>query len=366
MTVVVIRLGAMGDILRTLPPVRLLRQGIPRARLLWAVEDGWTALLEGHRDLDGVIRVPRRTWRRLGRAPIHWPSLWGSIRDFRRELRGMGSSLALDFHGNLRSGLICRWTGAPVRIGYTGHQQKEGNHWFTTHRVASGERRTPRMERNLDLVRALGLPDGPLPDGGLPLVEAGTDRANRLLRDLVPEAPAFAVVSPGASRAQAYKKPPVELLAAACRLAARRGLKPLVVYGPGEEEDARRVVTDTGESLLAPPTDLATLAALLRRARLFIGGDSGPMHMACAVGCPVLALYGPTDPRVNRPWGVTHRAVSPAGRDYTGIKRIDRSAGGFSGLTTTDVEVALSDLLEELAARGGANPGDGAGSGAGR
>jgi heptosyltransferase-1 len=98
-------------------------------------------------------------------------------------------------------------------------------------------------------------------------------------------------------------------------------------------------------AVLAPPTDLAVLAALIERARLFVGGDSGPLHLACALGCPVVAIYGPTDPRVNRPWGVPSRVVHPPERRYSGIKRIDRVSGGFEGLDPARVEVAVQELL---------------------
>lgn len=346
LTVAVIRLGAMGDILRTLPPVRLLRRALPEARIHWVLDEHWSVLLDGHPDLDGLVTLPRKSWDGIPRGPAGWPRLAGALREARRRLRAPRAHLALDFHGNLRSGIACRLTGAPVRVGYEGHQQKEGNRWFTTHRVASGERRVPRVERNLDLIRFLGVEDRPLPGGGLALVRRGEPGVERALEKAGLSAGRYAVVSPGASAAQSYKKPPPELLAAACHELGAGGLTCLVVHGPGEENDARRTVEAAGEcSRLAPPTDLPTLAALLHRATLFVGGDSGPLHLACAVGCPVLGLYGPTDPEVNRPWGVPHRVVFPPGRVYTGIKRTDRAAGGFDGLDPARVRAAASDLL---------------------
>ena len=156
------------------------------------------------------------------------------------------------------------------------------------------------------------------------------------------------MISPGASRAQAHKKPPASLLSAASRRLARDGVASLVVWGPGEEQDATRVTDEpASEAKLAPPTDLPTLAALLARARLFVGGDSGPLHLACAVGCPVVGIYGPTDPVVNSPWGVPYRTVAPEDRSYTGIKRLDRRAGGFDGLHPTRIERSLTELLAE-------------------
>jgi ADP-heptose:LPS heptosyltransferase len=118
-----------------------------------------------------------------------------------------------------------------------------------------------------------------------------------------------------------------------------------VVWGPGEEADAAAVVRAAeGSAVLAPATDLAVLAALLSGARLFVGGDSGPLHLACAAGSPVLAIYGPTDPEVNRPWGVPYRVVHPAGASYRGVKRHDRGIG-FANVRSDDVERGVDALL---------------------
>jgi ADP-heptose:LPS heptosyltransferase len=351
LTVMVIRLGAMGDILRTIPPVRLLRAALPRARLVWIVDEQWGVLLDGHGDLDRVLTVPRRRWDGLARTPADWGLLLASVRDFKQSLRAEGAGLLIDFHGKLRSGLIAGWSRAPVRVGYSGHQQAEGNRLFCTHHVPSGDRRTPRMERNLSLIRALGIPDSPLPGAALPLAEAGGSAVEEVLAALPESRAGLAVLSPGASVSQAYKKPPAALLAAACRSLERRGVLPLVVWGPGEEEDARAVVDRArGTAVLAPPTRLPALAALLSRSRIFVGGDTGPLHMACAVGCPVVGIYGPTDPVVNQPWGVRFRTVFPTDRRYTGIKRIDREAGGFEGIEIGQVEQAVDRILDEPAA----------------
>ncbi len=349
LTILVVRLGALGDILRTLPAVRLIRRGLPRSSIWWVVDDRWQVALADHPDLSGLVTWPRRAWARQLPSPMRWPAIVASARAVVGELRALRPDLVLDFHGNARSGLIGRLSGAAVRVGYAGHQAKEGNRWFSTHRVPAGARRTPRLERNLELVRALGLPDGPPPVGPLPLARAGRAAADRIVAESCGSAQAIAVVNPGSSAAQTYKRPPAALLAVAATRLAERGAVPLVVWGPGEEPAARRVVElSGGAARLAPATDLPTLAALLERARLYVGGDSGPLHLACAVGCPALALYGATDPVVNGPWGVACRAVFPEGRRYTGVKRLDRRAGDFEGISGPQVCAALDALLAEL------------------
>jgi 3-deoxy-D-manno-octulosonic-acid transferase/heptosyltransferase-1 len=343
----------LGDVVRTVPAVRIVARAWPEARIAWAVDVAWRVVLDDHPDVDLVVDIPRREWGRAFGRPADWPRFLRSVLERVGVVRRLAPALALDFHGDLRSGLIGRISGAAIRVGYDGHQQREGNRMFSTHRVPSGDRRTPRMERNLSLVRAVGLATDPLPRPDLPLVVRGRAEADAVLGAAGP-APGSgcAILAPGASRRQAYKKPPPELLAAACSTVERRGGTPLVVWGPGEEEDARRVVALAGPGTrLAPKTSLATLAALLDRARIFVGGDSGPMHVACAVGCPVVAIYGPTDPVVNQPWGVPSRVVAPRDRAYTGRKSEDRGRG-FHGLASEDVERAVAQLWDASGDRG--------------
>ena len=342
LTVLVLRFGALGDLFRTLPPVRLIRAALPRARLVWAVDDRWRVTIEGHPDLDEILALPR-----IDRGE-RWAAVVDSMRRWRAGLRAVGADLVLDFHGNLRSGVAGWLSSAPVRLGYAGHQQKEGNRCFTTHRVEPGSHRASRMERNLSMVRALGIACDPLPDSGLVFSDASVERARGIVRESVGVYCSYAVLSPGASLTQAYKRPPVPLLAAAIEALAERGIATLVVYGPGEEADAGRVIEAAPRgSRLAPPTDLRVLAALLRGARAFVGGDTGPLHLACAVGCPVVGIYGPTDPAVNSPWGVPHRIVFPARAAYTGVKKKDRRVGRFEEISPEQVAEAVRELISE-------------------
>ena len=345
LTILVVRLGAMGDIVRTLPAVRLVRFGVPDARIHWVAWEPWTKLLRAHPDLDSVIGLPRSELRSQMRTPLGWPSLAGTTSRLASSLRALGAGLVLDFHGDLRSGIVGRLSGAPVRLGYDGHQQKEGNRLFTTHRVSPGDRRTPRLERNLDLVRALGLPIRPVPDAGLEIPVDDQRAAAAVVAELAGGSGRYAILGPGASARQSYKKPPAALFAAAAERLAGLGITPIVASGPGEDEDAERVIAAAeGAARRAPATSLPTLAALLRGARVFVGGDTGPLHLACGVGCPVVGLYGPTDPLVNTPWNVRFAALSPPGRVYTGIKAKDRAAGGFDGLTPDMVAGAVAEI----------------------
>jgi ADP-heptose:LPS heptosyltransferase len=347
LAVLVLRLGAMGDIVRTLPAVRLVRSGLPDARIHWVAWESWAEILSDHPDLDGVVGVHRSELRALARSPLAWPSLVRATWAIGSQLRAIRAGLVLDFHGDFRTGLLGLISGAPVRLGYDGHQQKEGNRAFTTVRVPSGDRRTPRLQRNLDLVAALGLPVRPVPDAGIAIAPADLLAAQAIVRSLGAGDAAYAVLNPGASRRQSYKKPPAPLFAAAAHALAAHHVCPLVVCGPGEEADADlAVAASNGVARRAPATTLKSLAALIRGARVFVGGDSGPLHLACGVSCPVVGLYGPTDPVVNTPWGVPFVAVARPQSTHTGIKAKDRATEGFDGLDPDAVADAIHEILE--------------------
>lgn len=342
LTILVLRFGALGDILRTLPAVRSIRAALPGATVAWAMDERWSVVVRGHPDIDQILALPR-----VGRGGTP-PTALAWILRWRKTLRGTGADLVLDFHGNLRSGVAGWLSAAPVRLGHAGHQQKEGNRFFTTHRVAAGSRRVSRVTRNLALVRALGIVGDEVPEAGLVLDGVSAERARTIVRESVGGEGPYAVLSPGASRRQAYKRPPVRLLAEAVTAFDRRGIATLVVHGPGEGADAHRVVEAAPRgSRLAPPTDLRVLAALLGGARAFVGGDSGPLHLACALGCPVVGIYGPTDPVVNGPWGVPHRTVLPARAAYSGVKRKDRRLGRFDAIPSEAVASAVGELIDE-------------------
>ncbi len=346
--ILVIRLGAMGDILRTLPAVRSIRKALPDASIWWACDDRWSQVLESHPDLDGILPFPRARLDALT-GPVESFRKIGPVLAYRRQLRERKFTLSLDFHGNLRSGVVGRLAGAPLRVGFAGHQQKEGNRLLTNFHVPSRDRRMSRIDRNFLLAGSLGIPAPSSADAGLPLVPELDQAAEQVAAGLLPPGIGFAVISQGASLRQAYKRPPAGLLAAAAAELGNRGIGALVSWGPGEQDAAEKVVElSQGAAMALPAVDLPLLFHLIRRARLFIGGDSGPLHIACAVGTPVLGLYGPTDPEVNAPWVEPHETVFPAGRAYTGVKKIDRGLGGFQGLTREQVLNALGRLLERL------------------
>ena len=300
--VLVIRLGALGDVVRTRFAFAGVRGLYPRAKIDWLIEDRSAAGLVGLEGLDEIVIVPRRL------LDARHPSVaLRTLRAFVALLRERSYDLSIDFHGVFRAGFLSWSAAIPVRVGYGRPFAKEGSERLLTHRLRADPVHISRFERNAALVNYLG---GRVPDLPAPLA---LDDAALALPPL-PEF--FALIHPGTSPKTSYKRWDTERFAAVARqLYERAGLISLVAFGPvaGEQAAARAVVAEAaGAALLAPPTaSLAELLCLLRRAAVFVGCDSGPMHLASLVRTPVVAIFGPTDPIENGPFpGVPSRTVS--------------------------------------------------------
>jgi ADP-heptose:LPS heptosyltransferase len=291
--ILVVRLGAVGDVVRTRVAFAGIRALYPTARIEWLVEDRARRGLDGIVGLDDVVTVPRSKLSPVRAAPL--------LRQLVRELRSRRYDLAVDFHGILKSALLVRASGTSVRVGYGRGLAREWSHRFYTHRAVVEQTHLTRFARNDLLVRYLGghTPESPPPLDLSAEVEREIDGA------ALPVSPV--VIHPGTSEATLYKRWPADRYAAVARAIRETHAWPVVVtWGgvPGEREAAEAVVAAAeGAAVLAPPTPtVALLLALLRRARLFIGADSGPMHLAALAGRPLVVLYGPTDPLENAPF----------------------------------------------------------------
>lgn len=305
MRIGIIRLGSLGDIVHTLPALSVLRNRFPRGesgpggdRIEWMVESGNRTLLEGHPLLDAVHVLDTRSWRRLRRGaadPIR------ALRDIRRSR----FDVVVDFQGLLKSALLARWTGAGERIGFDSARCREpAAARFYTRRIAPPEGAEHVIEMNLSLLAPLGIEGNQPIEFPLGLREADGRRASAFFaeRGFSPEVPVVAL-HPGAG--WETKRWGVEKFAALGeRLSEETGARLLLFWGPGDEplaEALRQRLRAPAEVI--PPTSVREMAAFVGRCRLFIGGDTGPLHLAAAQGVPTLALLGPTTPARNGPLG---------------------------------------------------------------
>ncbi|MEW6443342.1 MAG: lipopolysaccharide heptosyltransferase I [bacterium] len=311
--ILLVRLSAVGDVINTLPALAALRQRLPRAHLAWLVEDGAASILEGHPLLDDLIVFERR---RLGRA-LKRISLWvrapEPILKLRRQLRRRRFDLLLDFHGNLRSGVLGSLAEAALRIGFGRRDSREGNFLFSDFHVSLAERRIHRVEKHLALLRPLGIRPG-APSYCLHVPQAARDFAADYVRARLqePHRP-LVVLHPGTSAFGAHKRWPAEHFARLAEgLVERVSAQVLVTHGPGEIELARQVAEQSRHQVLMPETaSLQELAALIERASAFVSADTGPMHLAAALKVPVVALFGPKDPVIYGPYGTASRVLLP-------------------------------------------------------
>ncbi len=305
--ILLIRLSAMGDVVRTLPALTCVRRAYPEAHIAWAVEEAASDILRDQPGLDETVVLPRR---RLARALLHLDEAPGALRAAGAALRALRESrfdLVLDFQGTIKTGLLARLTGAPRLVGFGRGHAREMSWIFYNERVTPQRRRLGRVERALALVSHLGASV----DGAAADIPERVEDAAFVARFLAalgagtgPESGPV-VVFPGTSRAQAYKRyPPARFAQAADLVSERTGAPIVVAWGPGEQEIAEEVGTAMrAPAAVAPPMTLGQLVSLIRRARVFIAGDTGPMHIAWTVGTPVVAIYGPTDPVLNQPGG---------------------------------------------------------------
>ncbi len=330
--ILIVRLSAVGDTIHGLPVLCALRDHLPRAELGWVVEGRAAGVLRGHPALDRLFVVPRRWLRK----PL---AVWR----LRRQLRTFGAQLVIDLQGLTKSAVAAWLSGAPKRIGMAQPDGRELSTWFNNTLVAPTA--THVVDRYLQLLGPLGI-EQPSVRFGLPPNEADDAAAARFIRDRGLGS-GFALINPGAGWAS-KRWPPERYAAVARHLGGRRHLPSIVVWA-GSEERAwadRIITTSAGMAHMAPPTSLGELAALARRAKLFLGSDTGPLHLAAAVGTPCVGLYGPVSAERNGPYGSQHIAIQRA--CLTGSSRSRRRASDetMRMISVSDVVTACDCLLE--------------------
>jgi len=347
----ILRLSAVGDVLRTLPAVKALKEHLPSSHITWVVEEPSRTLLESQPEIDRVILFPRKRWEEGIKSPKRMWRTIGEMTRFVSDLRREGYSAVLDFHGILKSGLLSFLSGSPRRIGFDRNSSKEGNFLFSNVKVSLPEKRISRFQRNLALLRGIGLEVNGIrhylhiPREDREYVESFFSGVSGPVRR-----PLIAI-HPGTSSKTPYKRWMADQYA---QLADRltRDLNGTVIFtwGPGEREWVEGIQQEMKEpSILGPQTETLTqLGEVFRRGDLYIGGDTGPMHVASLVGTPVVTIYGPTDPVVNEPFG-RHRKVRKAVGCNPCRKRSCKDLRCLKAVTVEDVFKAAREMLSETA-----------------
>jgi heptosyltransferase I len=333
MNILVVRLGALGDVVHTVPAVAALRSAFPEARIDWAVDARHAAFVELVTAVNRVI-------------PLEKPSLPAWV-DLVGRLRPSRYDAALDFQGLLKSAVLARASGARRVIGFSIWHLREKTARPFYSEVESQEQPQHVIQKNLRLLSTLNV--------RATAVEFPLTRVLSAARDTMVEEAAgrpIALINPGAAWPN-KRWPPAHYGEVAAFLRDVRGMLPFVLWGPDERALAQSVVdASSGAARLAPPTRIADVLELSRAASLLVSGDTGPLHIAAAAATPVVAIFGPTDPARNGPWSADDVVVSryaTCGCHYA--RRCRQTAWCLEDVDVAEVTAAIQQRLSSGARR---------------
>jgi heptosyltransferase-1 len=333
--VLIVKPSAIGDVVHALPVLKLLKDRWPAAKFSWLVTPACSGILDGHPLLHEVIRFDRKTYGR------NWwkPSGLGSLLQFAADLRSRRFDIAIDLQGLFRSGWLTFQSGAPVRIGLS--DAREMSTLFYTRRIAvpRGEN-VHAIDRYLRVAESLGAGRGAV---DFPFADTVGDHA--FIAERTPSR--YALMFPGTN--WPTKRWPVEKFSElAKQLRERFNLPSVVGGGPEEQELAGQI---PGTLNLAGKTTLNQLVALIRRAELVVSNDSGPMHIAAALGKPLVAPFGPTNPFRTGPY---ERLDSVIKLEIVCSPCYSRTCSHQSCLQNLDVAPVLEMAEEQMRTSGNA------------
>lgn len=341
MNILIIKLSAIGDVIHTLPALNALRRRFPEARITWLVESAAAALVQGHPALDRVLVSRRKQWvRGLFSSKTRGKSLREMVR-FLGELRDTRYDLIFDFHQLLKSGALAMLARSGRKIGFgPGLEHMEMSHLFLNERMPAVSMEHHALLRNLLLLDAVGIPAG-LVEYRIPVTPADRAAVAELLAG--EDTPLMAINPMAQWNTKLWRNR--EFARLADRLVREHGMR--VVFTGGAEDVA--MVADiqrrmTAASLnLAGKTSLTMLAALLEMSVCLVTTDTGPMHLAAAVGTPVVALFGPTAPWRTGPYGHGHQVIRTGTGCSPCFKRHCRFGDRhcMTGISVPDVMAAL-------------------------
>jgi lipopolysaccharide heptosyltransferase I len=341
----ILRLSAMGDVIHTLPAVNALREAFPEAHIGWLIEERWAELLcaqgaarRGPRTaarplVDEVHTVNLKNW---GKSLFSLPTLQ-SVATVWNDVHDAHYDIAIDLQGAMRSAVLARFSGAHVVLGAAEPRESPASLWYTRKIVAHGRH---VIEQNLSIVQTAPERPARVPVVHFPRDPQAEARVSQRLQDL--RIQNFAILNPGAG--WGAKRWPAGRYAEVARGLASEGLQSILNYGPGEEELARSAENASAGAARALSCSISELIALTRRARLFVGGDTGPLHLAAALQVPVVGIYGPTDPARNGPYG-TRSFVLRSQESLTSHARRTEPEAGLLAIGSDAVVASARRLL---------------------
>lgn len=330
--ILICRLSAVGDCILTTPLLCALRDNFPAAYLAWAVEPGAATLLDGHPALDQLIIVKKR-----------WLKSWHETRTLRQQLRAMKFDVAIDPQSLSKSAILAWLSGAKQRIGFQTPRGRELSLWLNNHFIKQSSRHL--VDCQLELLQALGVKPGQ-PRFQLPRNAAAELMAAEFVRSAHLTG-GYLVMNAGAGWDSRLW--PAERYGQVARAIGQRHQIPTLVVWAGDRERAwaEQILNHSGgHGVLAPPTSLPELAALVRPARLFLGSDTGPLHLASAVGTTCVGLHGTTHYLDSGAYGPHHISIQ---ENYQGGTTRARRRAGNDAMRSIQVDRVLQACEEVLA-----------------
>lgn len=335
--ILIVRLGSLGDLVHTLPAVAAIRRAYPQAEIDWLVDAVHRSFLEHVPAVSSLVVLRDRS-----------AGAWLAAR---RTMRARRYDVALDFQGLLKSAALARLSGAGRIVGFDRPGLREPLAAPLYRERVQVDDTQHVIRKNLALAAAIGTT---AETWEFPIAAVESPAVSEFLSAV--SAP-VAVINPGAAWPN-KRWPPDRLGAIARHVRERHGMHPVVLWGPGEEADAHEVVRSSGGlARVAPATGLPELIALLRRASLMVSGDTGPVHIAGALGVPIVALFGPTTPGRNGPWDQADVCVSRYADcecHYERRCRRDPAHWCLGTISVDEVARAIDDRLARARAREGA------------
>jgi len=340
--ILIVRLSALGDIVHAVPVLAALRRHDPAIEIDWLVEAAYEPVLAL---VDGIRQrvVVRAASSGATGGPRFGTGPGGYLRAI-GYLRRQGYDVALDLQGLIKSAVWARASGARRVVGFSRDHLREPQAAWLYHEHVTPPHPAHVIDKNLALAAHLGAPARPV---ALPLhADASPAVRAELARTL--DGQRYAVLNPGA--AWPNKRWPAERFGALAEALRRRhGLLSLVTWGPTERALADAIVAaSNGAARVSPPTSVGDLAAVMRGASLVVSGDTGPLHIAAAMGAPLVGLYGPTWPERNGPWDPDDVVISRADQCRCHHKR--RCLTGAPCIETIGVDEVIAAADRRLGA----------------
>ncbi len=350
--ILIIRLSAIGDVLRVLPALQVLRKSYPGSYIAWVVEEAAKDILEAHPDIDEVFVFPKKSLLKKLKSRKNTAEGIKEFFSFVKGIRKKHFDIAIDFHGLFKSGIISYFSGARERVGFTRAFTKELNFLFNNRRFPLDVNKMSRVDRNLMMLKKLGLDinhRAPV----IPVSKENSENIQKFFRqNQIDQRRPVIAIHPGTSQTTPYKRwEPYRYAVVADQIIEDNAAQIIYTWADREIETVKEITSlMKHRAVVAPETDsLCQLAEIFRNCDLYLGGDTGPMHLAAFTGIPVVAIFGPTDHVINEPYAFTPHIIIRKETRCSPCRKKDCSKRDcMKGVTEENVIRAVNIMLDSF------------------